>query len=61
MNLRSQVARLAALFRRRKLDQEVDEEILAHLELAELEARAAGLKPEEARQAARRDFGGSSR
>jgi predicted permease len=58
MKLRADVARLVALFRRRKLDQEVDDEILAHLELAELDARAAGLTPEEARQAAQRDFGG---
>jgi predicted permease len=58
MNFRSQVARLVALLRGRKLDREVNDEILAHLELAELDARAAGLMPEEARQAARRNFGG---
>jgi predicted permease len=51
-------ARLLALFRKRKLDREVDDEILAHLELAERDAVAAGLIPEEARQAARRNFGG---
>jgi hypothetical protein len=33
MTPRSRLARLAALFRRRKLDREVDDEILAHLEL----------------------------
>ncbi|HEX4227237.1 MAG TPA: ABC transporter permease [Bryobacteraceae bacterium] len=58
MKLHSMPGRLLALFRRRKLDQEVDDEILAHLELAELDARAAGLTPEESRQAARRNFGG---
>ena len=58
MNRRAAVARLQALYRRRKLDRELDDEILAHLELAERDAIAAGLKPEEARQSARRNFGG---
>ncbi len=58
MKLRSAVTRLLALFRKRKLDRELDDEILAHLELAERDAIAAGLKPEEARQSARRNFGG---
>jgi putative ABC transport system permease protein len=50
--------RLAALFQHARLDSELDEEILAHLELAERDARAAGLSVEEARLAARRLFGG---
>ncbi len=58
MNLRSAVARLLALFRRRALDRELDGEILAYLELAERDAIARGLTPEEARRAARRNFGG---
>ena len=58
MKLRSAGVRLLALFRRRKLDRELDDEILAHLELAERDAIAAGVIPEEARQAARRNFGG---
>jgi putative ABC transport system permease protein len=58
VNLRSAVARLLALFRTRTLDRELDDEIRAHLELAERDAIAAGVIPEEARQAARRDFGG---
>ncbi len=58
MKLRAAIARLQALFRRRRLDRELDDEILAHLELAERDAVAAGLKPEEAHQAARRNFGG---
>lgn len=58
MNLRWVVARLVALVRKRNLDRELDEEILAHLEQAELDALAAGMTPEEARQAARRSFGG---
>jgi putative ABC transport system permease protein len=55
---RSIVARLLALFRGRKLDRDLNDEILAHLELAEHDALAAGLTPEEARRAARRNFGG---
>ena len=58
MKFRLTAARLAALFRRRKLDQELDNEVLAHLEMAERDAIAAGLSPEEARREARRDFGG---
>jgi hypothetical protein len=58
MTLRRAIARLRALFRRRKLDRELENEIFAHLELAERDAVAAGLKPEEAREAARRNFGG---
>ena len=51
-------SRIAALFTARRLDDELDGEIQAHLELAERDARAAGLSPEEARAAARRAFGG---
>src|ERR1700751_58487 len=48
MKLRLAVARLRTWFRRRRLDQELEDEILAHLELAERDAVAAGLRPEEA-------------
>jgi hypothetical protein len=58
MTLRAMVARLLALFRRRELDRELSDEILAHIELAEHEAVANGLTPEEARLVARRNFGG---
>ena len=51
-------ARLLALFRQRRLDRELEGEILAHLEMAERDAIAAGLSPEEARSHARRGFGG---
>jgi putative ABC transport system permease protein len=47
-----------SLVRKRRLDGELDGEILAHLEMAELHAMAAGLSPEEARREARRGFGG---
>jgi putative ABC transport system permease protein len=49
--------RVLALFTGRRLDRELDDEILAHLEMAERDARAAGLSPEAARLEARRQFG----
>ena len=58
MTFRSLVQRLLALTRTRRLDRELDDEVRAHLELAERDARAAGLSSEEARRAARRNFGG---
>ncbi|HLK17730.1 MAG TPA: ABC transporter permease [Bryobacteraceae bacterium] len=58
MKLRFAAARLAALFRKPRLDRELDGEILAHIEMAERDAIAAGLSPEEARREARREFGG---
>jgi hypothetical protein len=56
--VRAVVQRLLALFRRDRLDRELDDEMAAHLELAERDARATGLSAEEARRAARRTFGG---
>ena len=56
--MRAALRRLLALVRRDRLDRELDDEIAAHLELAERDARAAGLSAEEARLAARRSFGG---
>jgi putative ABC transport system permease protein len=47
-----------ALARGRRMDQELEDEIAAHLELAERDAIGRGLSPEEARLAARREFGG---
>jgi putative ABC transport system permease protein len=44
--------------RKRHLDRELENEILAHLDFAERDAIAAGLTPEEARRTARRRFGG---
>jgi predicted permease len=58
VKLRFAAARLLALVRKRRLDGELEGEILAHLEMAELHAVAAGLSPEEARLVARRGFGG---
>jgi predicted permease len=58
VKLRFAAARLLALVRKRRLDDELEGEILAHLEMAEHDAIAAGLSPEEARREARRGFGG---
>lgn len=58
MTLRSAAARLLALVRSRRLDRELEGEVLAHLELAERDFIASGLSTEEARKAARIKFGG---
>jgi predicted permease len=58
VNLRFAARRLLALVRKRRLDGELNGEIEAHLEMAELRAIAAGLSPEEASREARRGFGG---
>ena len=47
-----------ALFRKRKLDAEMSEEMRAHLELQMRENLARGMSSDEARYAARRQFGG---
>src|ERR1700674_9931 len=50
--------RLAAVFRRRRLEDDLDEELRSHLEMAvELNVRK-GMAPEDARGEARRSFGG---
>jgi putative ABC transport system permease protein len=58
MTPRRAIARLVALLRRDRLERELDDEILAHLELAERDGRARGLSAEEARRQARLAFGG---
>jgi putative ABC transport system permease protein len=58
MTVRRLVEGTLALMRKRRLDRELEDEILAHLELAERDAMARGLSPDEARLAARRSFGG---
>ena len=50
--------RLRSLFRRPQADQDLDEEIRDHLERRTADFVAKGLSPEEARYAARREFGG---
>jgi predicted permease len=53
--------RLVGFFFRSRLDRELSEEIEAHLAMQEAEFRQAGLSPQEARDAARREFGGVAR
>src|SRR5207253_1970987 len=53
--------RFLALFRTRRLDRELGEEIATHLAMQEQEFRRAGMPPEEARLAALRQFGGVAR
>jgi putative ABC transport system permease protein len=50
--------RMAALFRKGRLDNELEEEIFSHLSMQEEEFRARGMSAVEARLAARRAFGG---
>ncbi len=52
------LTRCAAIFRRKKLDAELDEELRAHIDLAIAENIERGLSAEEARTTALRDFGG---
>jgi predicted permease len=58
--LRSRIARVA-VWRRRDRDAEVERELEAHLELESEEQRDSGVPPEEARHAARRAFGNTTR
>ncbi|HKW56101.1 MAG TPA: ABC transporter permease [Candidatus Acidoferrum sp.] len=50
--------RLRALFRRRELDRNLNDELAFHLAMRERKNREAGVDAEEARFAARRQFGG---
>ena len=50
--------RLRSVFRRRRIDHELDDELLFHLNQQIEENLAAGLTPAEARYAARRSIGG---
>ncbi len=56
--LRLVFTRLQALFRKRRLEEELDAELRAHLDALSEENIRRGMSPEEARYAARRDFGG---
>jgi predicted permease len=49
--------RLRSLVRRRRVDRDLDEEMRAHLDRLVEQFSAAGLPPDEARAAARREFG----
>jgi predicted permease len=56
--LRILALRLAALFRGRKLDEQLDGELRAHLDMLVEENIRRGIPPDEARYAALRSFGG---
>ena len=51
-------SRCAAIFRRRRLDADLDEELQAHIGLATEENLKRGMSEAEARRVALRDFGG---
>jgi len=55
--LRRLLRRLRGLFRRRRLEREMDDELRFHLEMQAAANRAAGMDPDEAHYAARRQFG----
>jgi predicted permease len=52
------VRRVVDVFRRRRLEADLESELAYHLETLEEEGRARGLSPDEARSAARRAMGG---
>src|ERR1700743_3804505 len=52
------LSRCTAMFRSRKLDADLDEELRAHIELAIEENRGRGMNEQHARTAALRAFGG---
>ncbi len=56
--LRISKSRLLGFFRKRRLDESLDAEVRAHLEMLAEENVRRGMLPEEARQIARREFGG---
>ena len=56
--LRETVSRMAALFRKGRLERELAEELRGHLEMLAEENAHRGMTPEEARYAALRSFGG---
>jgi predicted permease len=58
VSTRRTLQRLLSLLRQGRLDRELEDEIQAHLEMAEQEAIAAGMTPQDARESARRRFGG---
>jgi predicted permease len=56
--MRRFVHRVAAVFRPRYADEQLDEEVRTHLDLLAGDYERQGLSPDQARHAARRDFGG---
>jgi hypothetical protein len=56
--LRVLVSRLIGLFRKRRLEQDMDDELRSHLEMQVEENVRKWMSPQEARYAALRSFGG---
>jgi len=56
--LRVLASRIRGLFSKRRLERELDEELRANIEMATEENLRRGISAEEARYAARREFGG---
>ena len=56
--LRSILARIAAMFRRRELDERIDDELRFHIEMQTEENIRRGMSPSEARRQARIECGG---
>jgi predicted permease len=56
--MRGVLTRIAAVVRRRHLDDRLDEEVRGHLDLLAADYERRGMTPEQARRAARREFGG---
>ncbi len=56
--MRTLLSRIRALFLRRTLDSQLDEEVRAHLDELAAEYMRRGATPDQARRAARRAFGG---
>ena len=56
--LRMLLSRLAGTFSKRRLDEEFDEEVRAHLEMLQERFIRRGMEPAEALRAARRQLGG---
>jgi macrolide transport system ATP-binding/permease protein len=59
MSLRQVLLRLAAIFRRERLDRELNAEMTAHLDLATEENLRRGMPPQQARRQAIIQFGGT--
>src|SRR5579884_877255 len=59
--LRVIISKLSGLFRKARLEQQLDDEVRAHLEMLTEENQRRGMVPEEARQAAMHEFGNVSR
>ena len=56
--IRTLLSRCAALFRKQKLDNDLDEELRNHIDLAIEENQKRGMSEQEARRTALREFGG---